>query len=152
MTTKISNLSLRCIKAKGVDRQEISTIENMIREIIKIDIGQIVEIGEYHSVVGYNMDRITESDQGIIRTIEAILKEEILEGICDQLRIIEFKIIEVDTEVIIEMIIMEKEEVGQGIDSILIIPEGMMEVIVGLDQVHELVPIEIELWAININI
>ena len=32
----------------------------MIREIIKIDKGQIVEIGEYHAVVEYNMDRITD--------------------------------------------------------------------------------------------
>ena len=57
----------------------------MIREIIKIDIGQIVEIEEYCSVVEYNMDRITETGQGIIRTIKVILEEEILEGICNQI-------------------------------------------------------------------
>ena len=51
----------------------------MIREIIKIDIDQIVEKGEYHSVVGNNMDKITETDQGIIRTVEVILEEVILE-------------------------------------------------------------------------
>ena len=55
----------------------------MIREIIKIDICQIVEIGEYHSVVEYNMDRIIRTDQGIIRTIEVTLEEEILEEICN---------------------------------------------------------------------
>ena len=32
----------------------------MIKEIIKLDIDQIVEIGQYHSVVAYNMDRIIE--------------------------------------------------------------------------------------------
>ena len=55
----------------------------MIREIIRIDIGHIVEIGEYHSVVKYNMDRIIKTDQGVIRTIEVILGEEILEKICN---------------------------------------------------------------------
>ena len=54
----------------------------MVREIIKIDIGQIVEIEEYHSLVEYNMDRITKTDQGMIRTIKVISEEEILEGIC----------------------------------------------------------------------
>ena len=42
----------------------------MIREIIKIDIGQIVKIAEYHSLVEYSIDRITDRDQGIIRTID----------------------------------------------------------------------------------
>ena len=55
----------------------------MTREIIKIDIGQIVEIGEYHLMVEYNINRFTETDQGMIRTIEVISEEEILEGISD---------------------------------------------------------------------
>ena len=55
----------------------------MIKEMIKIDIGQIVEIGEYCSVVEYNMDRIIETDQGIIRIIGGTLKEEILVEICN---------------------------------------------------------------------
>ena len=55
----------------------------IIREIIKIDIDQIVEIGEYHSVVECNMDRIIETDHGIIRTIEVTSEEEILEDICN---------------------------------------------------------------------
>ena len=133
--TKISNLSLRYITSKGEDRQEISMIKTMIREIIKTDTGQIIKIGEYHSVMEYSMDRITETDQGIIRAIEVILEEGILEGMCDQIRIIEVKTIEVDTEENIEMIIMKEVEVDLGIDSIQIIPEGMIEVIVGLDQV-----------------
>ena len=97
------------------------------------------------------MDRITETDQGIIQTIEVILEEEILEGICNHTRIIEVKIIEVDTEEMIEMIIMREVEVGLGIDNIQIIPEGMIETVVGLDQVKELAPIEIELDALNLG-
>ena len=93
-----------------------------------------------------NMNRITETDQGIIRIIEVILEEEILEGIFSEIRIIEM-----DTEEIIEMIIMKEVEVGLGIDSIPIILEGVIEIIVGLDQVQELVPIEIELDAINVG-
>ena len=50
MMTKVSSLSQKNIKVKGEDRQEVLTIEIMVGEIIKIDIGQIVEIGEYHSV------------------------------------------------------------------------------------------------------
>ena len=50
----------------------------MVRGISKIDIGQIVETEEYHSVVEYSMDRIIETDQGIIRFIEVILEEKIL--------------------------------------------------------------------------
>ena len=38
-----------------------------------------------------------------------------------------------DTEEIIEMIIMTEVEVGLRIDSIQIIPQGMKEVTVGLD-------------------
>ena len=114
MTTKLNNLSQRYIKAKGEDRQEDFMIVAMIREIIKIDIGQIVEIGEYHSVVEYNMDRIIGIDQGIIGIIQVIMEEEI----CDQIRIKEVNIIAVDTEEIIEMIIMKEVEVGLGLDNI----------------------------------
>ena len=66
------------------------------------------------------------------------LEKEILEEICDQIRIIE-----VDTDEIIEMIIMKEVEVGLGIDSIMIIIEGMIEATVGLDEVQEPVTIEI---------
>ena len=76
MTARISNLSLRYIEANGEDKHEISIIKIMIREIIKIDIGQIEEIGEYCSVVEYNMNRITEADQGVIRTIEVTLERK----------------------------------------------------------------------------
>ena len=56
-----------------------------------------------------------------------------------------------DTEEIIEMIIMKEAEVDLGIDNIQIIPEGMTKLVVGLDQDQELVPIEIELHAINVG-
>ena len=55
-----------------------------------------------------------------------------------------------ETEEIIEMIIMKEVEVGPGIDNIQITPEGMTEVIVGLDQIQEQVLMEIGLDAINI--
>ena len=58
----------------------------MIKEVINIYyiyiyIDQIVKIGEYHSVVEYNKDRIIEIVLGITRTIEIISGEDILEGI-----------------------------------------------------------------------
>ena len=106
---------------------------------------------EYHSMVEYSMDRITGTDQGMVRITEVILEDEISDGNCDQIRIIEIKTIQVDIEEIIEMIIMKEVELGLGIDSIQITPEGMIEVIVSLDQIQELVPIEIELDAINVG-
>ena len=108
----------------------------MIREIIKIDTGQIVEIRDYCSGVEYNMDRIIETDQGIFRTIEVTLEKEILE---------------VDTEGVTEVIIMKEAGVYLGIDGTQMIPEQMIEVVVGLYPVQEPVPREIELDAINVE-
>ena len=51
-----------------------------IKEINKIGIDEVVEIGQYHSSVEYNMDIIIEIALGIIRAIEMNLGEEILEG------------------------------------------------------------------------
>ena len=85
----------------------------VIREVIKIDIDQIMEIGEYCSVVEYNTDRIIVTDRGIIRAIEVILEEKILERICNpQIRIIDIRILELGTEGIKETLIMK--EVGVG--------------------------------------
>ena len=89
-------------------------------------------------VVEYNMDKIIGIDQGIIKSIEVILEEETLEEISNQIGIIEDRIIEADTEEIIEMIIMKEVELGLGTDNIQIILEGMIETTVGLDQVQEL--------------
>ena len=141
---QIKHLKPKYIKAKGEDRQIISMIATMVREIIKIDIGQIVEMGECHSVVEYNMDRIIGTDHGIIRTVEVILKEEI----CNQIRIIEVKILSMGTKESIEMIIMKEVEAGPGVDNIPII-KGMIEARVGLDQAQEPAQIEIELDVIN---
>ena len=88
-----------------------------------------MDIGEYHPVIEYNMNRIIGIDQGIIRTIEVTLEEEILERISNQI-----KIVEVDMKEIIEMKIMKEVEVGIGIDNILTIEE-MVEATLGLDQV-----------------
>ena len=51
----------------------------MIREMIKIGIHQIVEIGEFHLVVEYSVDKIKEAYQGMNRAIGMTLGEEILE-------------------------------------------------------------------------
>ena len=56
-----------------------------------------------------------------------------------------------DTEVIIEMIILEEVGVGLETDNIQIISEGMIEAVVGIDQIQELVLIEIELDALNVG-
>ena len=66
-------------QSKREDKQDIFMIADMVREMIKINVGQIVGIGEYHSVLDYNMDRIIGINLGIIRIIEVILEEEPLE-------------------------------------------------------------------------
>ena len=79
MTGKINSLSLRYIRLREEDRQEIFMIDvAMIREIIKIGIDQTVKIGEYHSVEEYSTDRIIDIALGIVRIIEMILGEKIL--------------------------------------------------------------------------
>ena len=123
-------------------------IEIMVRRIIKIDIGQIVETEEYLSLVEYSMDRTTDRPRYNQNYRGDFRRGNFRENF-DQIRIIEIKIIEVGIEEIIEMIIMKEIEVGLGKDSILTTLEGILEVIVGLDQAQELVPIEIELDAIN---
>ena len=146
------SLTQRYIKVKEEDRLERSMIEIMIRDVIKIVIDQRVEIGEYCSVVGYGRDRIIELDQGTIRIIEVTLEEVILEEICNhQNRYTEDKIIEVDTEEIIEEMNMIEVGVDLKIDNTLTIPVGMTEVVVDLDQVQEQVCIEIELDAISVG-
>ena len=60
-----------------------------------------MEIGDYHLVVEYNMDKITEIALGIIKAIGMNLGEEILEWI----KLIEDKIMEEDIEEIIGTVI-----------------------------------------------
>ena len=76
-------------------------IKIMVREIIKTDTGHIVEIGEYCSLTEYNMDRIVDRPR-YNQNYRGNLEEEILEGISEQIRITEVKIIEVDIEEIIK--------------------------------------------------
>ena len=104
----------------------------MIRVIIRIDINQVVEIGEHHLEVEVSMDRIIEEDCNMLKPIEMILGENVLE----ECKIIEVRILEMDIEVIIEMTILEEVEVGK--DNIQVILDGMTEAVaVSLDQVWE---------------
>ena len=70
MMTQLNHLSLRYIRVREEDRQEIYMRDAiMVKEIIKLDIDQIVEIEELSLVVEYNMDKIPDITLGIIRTI-----------------------------------------------------------------------------------
>ena len=80
--SQMSSLSLRYFRVRGEDRQENFMVNIiMIKEIVKVDIDQIVEIGEYHSVIEYNMGKIIEIVLGIIRTIKNDFRRGSLEGI-----------------------------------------------------------------------
>ena len=74
----------------------------MIIKIIKIDTGQIVETGE-------SIDKI-KVDQGVNKIIEG----EVLEITQEHIKILEDKIVEENTEVIIEMKLIT--EIGIGTD------------------------------------
>ena len=78
------------------------------------------------------MDRIIEIDQGVDKATGMTLGEEILEAMQEyiKIKISEDRIIEVDIEETIEMIIMK--EVGAGLEKghIQAISEEMTEVIV----------------------
>ena len=119
--TRINSLNLKYIKINGDDNQEIFMIKIiMIREIIKIDIGQIAEIEEHETEVEVSMGKIIEEECITLIIIEMTIGETILE-IC---RITKIKILEVDTEGIIEMIILKEVEVGLGTDNI----PGLIEI------------------------
>ena len=72
---------------------------------IKIDIDQIAEIKEHHTEVEVSMDHF----------MSIIMEITIEKTILEISKITEVKVIEVDTEGIIEMIILEEVEVGLGI-------------------------------------
>ena len=74
--------------------------------IIRIDIDQIVEIGELHAEIEVSMDRIIEEGHNLLISIEMILGEKILE----ECKITEVRISEVYIEVIIEMTTVEEVE------------------------------------------
>ena len=74
--------SLKYIKAKEGDRQEISkTNIIMTKETIRIGIDQTVEIEEFHSVIGYNVDDITYINQSRSEIVEMTPEEVTLEVI-----------------------------------------------------------------------
>ena len=53
---KISSSNLRYFRVREEDRQGISMTN--VTEIIKVDIDQMVEIGEFHLMVEYNANKI----------------------------------------------------------------------------------------------
>ena len=72
----------RYFRAKEEDKQEIfMTNVIMIKEIIRIGIDEVVEIGEFP------MGKIPEVDQGMNRTIGTTLEEETLEGMWEHIKI-----------------------------------------------------------------
>ena len=71
----------------------------MIKIIIRIDMDQIVVIGESHLGLELSIDRIIEEGHNMLIIIELTLGEEIL----GKYKIIVVSIIEVDIEAIIEM-------------------------------------------------
>ena len=82
----------------------------MIEEIIKIDIDQIVETGEFNLV-----DRV-EVDQGMSKIIGMIIGEEILEVMWEHTKILKDRIEENIEEIIGMKIITEKEVVRVGLE------------------------------------
>ena len=101
-------------------------------------------------MVEHNVDRITQIDQGMSRTIEMTLEEVISGEMWDQISYIEDKIeIEIEKETI-KIKIMR--EVGIDLEKVSIqnILEGMTEVVVvDLDHVQELVLVETGSDVIN---
>ena len=78
---RTNSLNLRYNKVREEDRQGISMINViMTKETNKIGLDQTVEIGEFHLVVGYNVDQIREIDQDMSKTLDMTLEEEISEG------------------------------------------------------------------------
>ena len=93
----------------------------MVKVIIRIDIDQIVEIGEHLSEVKVSMDKTIEEGCNMLIHIELTLGEKILEEYI---------------EVITEMTTLEEVEVGLGKGNIWVILERMTEAVaVGFDQV-----------------
>ena len=72
MKEQTNSLNLRYFRAKEEAKQEIS-MKNIvtIKETIRIDIDQILEIGEF------GMDKITEVDQGMNKAIGMTLEEKL---------------------------------------------------------------------------
>ena len=106
-------------------------IEIIIIKIdIKVGIGQTVKIRECHIKVELSMHKTIEEGHSMIKIIEVTLGKEILEVH----KLTEVRILEVDTIVVLEMIVLEEVEVGLGKGSIQVILEEMIDAAVDLDQ------------------
>ena len=104
----------------------------MINIDIRIGIDQTVEIKECHIKEEVRTYKVRDEGHTIIKIIEVILGKEILEGH----KIIEVRILEVDTEVTFEMTTLVEVEVGLDIDSNHVTSEDVREA-VDQDQVQE---------------
>ena len=76
----------------------------MFKIDIKIDTDQTVEIEECHIAIEPSADTTIEEGHSMIRITEVTLGGEILE----ENKIIEVRILEVDIEAVLEIIIMEE--------------------------------------------
>ena len=72
---EINSLNLRYFRVTEDDRQEM--FMTYVTEIIKKDIDQIVQIGEYCLAVEYNADKTSKKGQCMIRTIGMTIGEKI---------------------------------------------------------------------------
>ena len=81
--------------------------------------------------VEFSINKTIEEGHSMIKIIEVVLGEEILE----EYRITEVRILEVDIEVTLEMITLGEVELGLEKDSIQVVIEEMNKVVVGPDQV-----------------
>ena len=123
----------------------------IIKEIIKIGIDPVVEITEFHLVVGFSVDKNIEIEQDMDKILGLILEEVIPDVMWECIisiirsRIIENRIIEVDIEDIIGMKTMKEVIVGPEKDNFKVVIMGVIkaQVIVDLDQVWEQVLIGI---------
>ena len=120
----------------------------MTGRTIKIHIDQIAGIGEF------NLTGKAEVDQGMNKIIE----EEILEAILGYIRVLEDRIAEENTKMIIGIIVTVEIEVGVNLEKshfqeTIAIVEGMIEVQATVDQGQdqEQVQIKIELGVISVG-
>ena len=98
---QVHNFNPKSTKAGEKNKIEVVMIDTvMISEIIKIDIGQIVEARD-------SIDKV-EVDQGMNKTIE----EKILEVMQENIKILKDKIVGESTEIITEMKVIAEVEIG----------------------------------------
>ena len=102
---QVDSLNHRSTKAKVEDKIEVTMIDAiMISEVIRIDIGQMVETGD-------SIDKM-EVDPGMNKIIE----DEILEVIQGHIKISKDKRVEESIEIITEMKVMAEVEIGTGLE------------------------------------